>query len=480
MEDGFLTRDMQGFRGGLDLSAPPESISDACAVRLENCEFSPSDGGLQTVPGVRIVYENSGIEDIESLYYNRARKEYYFVIDGRMFRTLDFSSATDIGKVSGPGVCHYAMFGNTCLIASGGCLQYISNEGLLLDVTGSPSRCDGVSVRTGRVITFSTDSDLLQYSAVGDYTSWENKPNDVSSAQSVNVGYKDSGALIAVDFLSSAIIAYKEAGQAYKIVGDDPSDSNFACLPISQTAYCADTDATLSIDSKAYYLGQAGFMSFTPTNAFGDIAPFDEGLNINPALVGNIDSSCRLWHIPSRKQIWIKPQNDGLIYIYHYIPRSSDGRGVFTSRQFAYNLHDVIDDGKHIYIAYGRKIGVLDKNLDTDDDTQIVTKIVGANRLASERFILVMKCLLVTHNNIEGSGTVKVGKKPKPVSFAAKELTLANATKPLASANECIISSDYSKWFKVGGGSNSNVQPEIIVNKGSVSIRQFHYKYLEV
>lgn len=479
MEDGFLTRDMQGFKGGLDYSSPPESIPDYCAIELSNCEFSVEDGGLQTVPGVRPVLELGPENEITCLFYNKARKEYYFAVGGKLNRTTDFTSHSEIGTLSGKGVCHFAMFGTTCLVASGGCLQYISDEGVLTNVVGSPEKCDGVSVRTGRVITFSTDSDLLRYSGVGDYTAWQNTPTDPSTAQSVNVGYKDSGALIAVDFLSSAVIAYKEAGQAYKIVGE-PGDSDFACLPISQTAYCADPDATLSIDGKAYYLGRAGFLSFTPTNAYGDIAPFDEGLNVNAALVNNIDSNCRLWHIPSRKQIWIKPQKDSPVYIYHYVPRSSDGRGVFTTRHFIHDIYDVVDDGNHVYIAYGHKIGVLDASLDTDDGEQIVTRIVGANRLAPEHFILVMKYLLVTHNNIAGEGNVKVGRKAKPVTFECGNLSVDKATGGVMYATDCIVSDDYSRWFKVGGGSNRNVQPEITVTKGAVSIRQFHYKYLEV
>jgi hypothetical protein len=240
------------------------------------------------------------------------------------------------------------------------------------------------------------------------------------------------------------------------------------------------SDAVLNIDSKAYYLGSSGFQSFIPSNAYGDIAPFDEGISVNSALMNNMDSNCNMWHIPSRKQIWIKTQTDSAIYIYHYIPRHSDGRGVFTTRSLQHDLSSVCDNGKHVYIAYGNKIGMLDSTLDTDDSKQIVTHILGANRLAPEHFILVMKCLLVTHNMIPGHGTIRVGRKAKKVEFPSDALSADADTTSIDSATRDIVTDNYTRSFRVGGGSNRNVQPEIIVEKGAVSIRQFHYKYLEV
>lgn len=294
MVDGFLTRDMSGYQLGIELSAPPESIDDAAAVILSNCEYSADDGSLQTVPGIRILHEAAANEEISSLYYNRVRKEFYFTIAGKMYATSDFKTNSYIGTLSGADTVHYAMYGATCIVASGATLQYINNDGKLLDVTGSPASTN-ITVRNGRLVSYHKDSDKLSYSAIGDYTMWNNEPNNKASAQSVNIGYKDPGHIIAVDFLSKVLLVYKEDGRAYKVVGEPDAD-DFAVEPVSQTAFCMNSDAVLNIDSKAYYLGSSGFQSFIPSNAYGDIAPFDEGLSVNSALMNNMDSNCNMWH----------------------------------------------------------------------------------------------------------------------------------------------------------------------------------------
>lgn len=65
-----------GFRLGLDWSKPAESIDMQSLTQAINCEYSSMDGALQTVPGVNVVYTNA--KDIESLYYDNYRRQYYF------------------------------------------------------------------------------------------------------------------------------------------------------------------------------------------------------------------------------------------------------------------------------------------------------------------------------------------------------------------------------------------------------------------
>ena len=58
------------------------------------------------------------------------------------------------------------------------------------------------------------------------------------------------------------------------------------------------------------------------------------------------------------------------LFIYHYLPRYNDGRGVFTSRKFTYSINSVVSVDKDVYVAYGNKIGILDESIDTDDGVQ--------------------------------------------------------------------------------------------------------------
>ena len=473
----FLVMDSQGWRHGLNLSKSEEAIADTELVQAENCEYSEDDGSLRTVPGVTIKLTASG--DVTSLFYNRLYKMFYYTVGTSIYGTEDFITSTLLGSLAGTSKPVYCMYSDICLIASGAQLQAISAGKTLHTLSDSPTRCDYITVRTGRVLAYATNSDELLYSAIGDYTSWANVAADSSSAQKVKVGYKDPGNIIAVDFLSKAVMVYKEGGRAYKIVGE-PQDSDYSVQPVSQTAYCSSIRSTVSVDSKSYYLGKSGFMSFQPTNAYGDVAPFEEGLNINAWVVKDIDSNCEMWHVPPKKQIWLKTQNDNRIYMYHYIPRYSDGRGAFTVRTIAYTMHDVCCVGDKVYIAYGNKIGTLDATTDLDDAMQIQTAITGANRLASQHSILVMNRLFVSYNLLPGTGSIKCGKKTKTLTFTSDSPYAYDATGYAYDATEYAYSDAYTRSYKVGGGSNKSVQVQILVQSGAISLRQMQYQYLEV
>ena len=334
-----------GFRLGLDWSKPAESIDLQSLTQAINCEYSSTDGVLQTVPGVRTVYTHTA--DIESLYYDNYRKQYYFSCGRDLYKTADWVTVTPLGTLTGNSTPKYHAFDHDILIASGGKLQAVSGVGVLSTVDESPT-CEFVSSHSGSVIVASIYGHRITWSAVGDYRSWTPDSNNSASAQYVEVGYKDPGCIIAIDFLSKAIIVYKEYGRAYQVVGN-PHEKTLAVYPLSETALCC--GSSISIDDRSYYLGDAGLMSFVPTNTYANIQPSEIGLNINAQLTTITSEQARMWHVPERKQLWIKPGKNQDIFIYHYLPRYEDGRGVFTSRSFVHNLHDVLTVGKDVYIA---------------------------------------------------------------------------------------------------------------------------------
>lgn len=474
----FSVMDSLGYPMGINLSKPPESLDDVELVQAENAEYSTSDGSLRTMAGIVAVYSSQ--QGITSLFHDNVLHKFFFSSNGYLYFCKDDFSDTpaSIGALAGSKKPVYAMFGEAVLIASGGKLQAYE-EGTISTVADSPEKCDFVTVRAGRVLVYATDSDELCYSRIGDYTDWTADSTDVSSAQFVNIGYKEQGNIVALDFLSSCIMVYKDGGKAYKIVGE-PQDSNFSALPVSQTAYCQNPYAVTNIDTKSYFLGSAGFMSFLPTNTYGDVEPFEEGLNVNPQLIANMSSAAQMWHIPCRKQIWIKARDDSRVFVYHYLPRYNDGRGAFTIRNTAYVLHDVCTVGDKVYVAYGSKIGLLDDSIDKDDGKQIRTVIKGGNRLAGKHFILVMNRLLVLHNIVPGYGSIKVGKRAKQLTFGKDSPYAHDAVGEAYSATEQVFTEDYARSYRVGGGANKAVQVEFIVEEGAVSLRKFHYEYLEV
>lgn len=472
----FLRMSSGGFPLGLDWSKNPESIPDGALVQAENAEYDYADGALRTVPGVTIKLTHSA--NIDTLFYDRRNKVFYFSSGTNLYKT-DLQTITLLGTLNGTNKPVYCLFGDVCIIASGGILQRISGGNTLQTLAGGPPVSHFVITRFGRVLAFSIASDVLNYSSIGDETSWTNNPNDPSSGQYVDIGYKDPGNITAIDFLSKVIMVYKEDGRAYKIVGE-PTDSSFAVESVSQTASCLSMFGTVSVDDRSYYIGQSGFMSFTPTNDYGNVAPDETGLNINAWIAKNVDQNCQLWHVQPKKQIWIKSQNDNRIYLYHYIPRYQDGRGSFTVRTFKYALNDVCTVGGDVYIAYGNKIGILDNSNDLDDDMQIQTVIQGPNRISTKRSILIMAKNFVAKNIVPGYGTLQIGKKIKNLTFlSSSPKVYGNKAKVYGNKNK-VVGNSFTRYYKVGGGSNKNVQVTVVVQKGAVALRQLDYDYLEV
>lgn len=464
-----------GFRLGLDWSKPAESIDLQSLTQAINCEYSSTDGALQTVPGVNVVYTND--KEINSLYYDNYRKQFYFSCGRDLYKTADWVTVTPLGTLTGNSTPKYHAFDHDILIASGGKLQAVSGAGVLSTVESSPT-CEFVSSHSSSVIVASIYGHRITWSAVGDYRSWTPDSNNSASAQYVEVGYKDPGCIVAIDFLSKAIIVYKEYGRAYQVVGN-PHEKTLAVYSLSETALCC--GSSINIDDRSYYLGDAGLMSFIPTNTYANIQPYETGLNINAQLTTITSEQARMWHIPSRKQLWIKPGKNQDIFIYHYLPRYEDGRGVFTSRSFVHNLHDVLTVGKNIYIAYGNKIGVLDAGIDTDDGVQIMTSIVSGNRLAQRLFLLLFSYNFVSSNRIDGYGSITISdKRAKPVIFKAAATKLYYANEKLINAAGKLNSNEYTKVNKIGGGANRHLQIKIFVAKGAIALRQFDYTYEEV
>lgn len=465
-----------GFPLGLDWSQNPESIPDGALVQAEQCEYDYADGSLRTVAGVSIVL-NAGMS-VDTLFYDSKNGVFYFSSGTKLYRSADLTSYTLLGSIVGLSKPVYCLFGSVCLLASGAQLQAVVNGSTLQTVSGSPAVCNHVSVMFGRV-RVATDTDQFAYSAIGDYTSWTNNPSDKSSAQYVNVGYKDPGKIIAVDYLPRVTMVYKEGGRAYKIVGE-PQDASFAVETVSQTASVLSKFGTVNVDNRSYILGRGGLMSFAPTQDYGNVAPFESGLNINAWIAQNVDANSQIWHVQSKKQLWIKTQNDKRVYLYHYQPRYPDGRGAFTTRTFSNQLNDVCCVGNVVYVAYGNKIGKLDSTLDTDDGVQIQTVIKGANRISTKRSRLIMTKRMVVRNIISGYGTVQFGKRTENLTFSASSPKLYGNKAKLYGNKTKLTSSAYTKYFKVGGWLNKTAQVIIIVQKGAIAIRQLDYEYLDV
>jgi hypothetical protein len=454
---------------GLDWTQNEESIPDAALVEALNVEYNHETGALRTVEGIAVKLDHGA--PVDSLFHDTYNDVIlYSSYNGslnRLYQTTEsFPAATLIGNLAGNEIPIYEPFNDKTVIASGGQIQLW--DGASLTTITSPT-AKWVTEREARVCTFgdTTHPYRLNFSGTLDPTNWTNTPGDNSSAQYVDVG--DTSPIIAVDKVANDLIIYKTHA-TYRLTGKFP---DWVLIEGPRSAKAMNKRSAVSVGTSSYFVGSNGFLKLQPTDTYSDIDPFEEGLNINAWIARNTDITATLWHVPSRKQIWIKTQNDNYIYLYHYLPRYPDGRGAFTERLTTNKISDVCDCSGTVYLACGNKICVLDVTTDKDDGEQIVMS-VKSKRFLPQKIVLVIKYFKMTLQNIlPGIGEIRLFDKPFTFALSSPDTLIWDATEYIGDALYPIGQTNMNEFKKFGLGSGESAQIYIKTQTGAFEIRTF-------
>jgi hypothetical protein len=466
-----FTIGIDNIMGGLCLMANPESIPDGTVAQMDNWEYGVLLNQPQVCPGVVSQYDME--MDAETLFYD-AVHEVYYCSSGTNLYSTDLTAKTLLGTLTGNYKPIYALYDNVVLVASGGQIQKIASGTTLSTVAGSPLS-HYVAHNNGRVEAFNINSDVKNYSAIGDYAGWTNNPSDPSSAQFVYVGYKDASQIACTIKLATDSIVIKTSGSVYRIVNENDF-ANIASYPAAQKAAAYNQYSGLSLLNKAFFIGAEGFNSFGTTDAYGSVKVDDPspGYMINGWYVRNIDQNVRVWHVPSRKQVWCKTNNQNEILIYHY------GINAWSKRQFKYPINDVCCVGFDVYIAYGTKIAKLDETIDTDDGTHFAATIASKRYLPKHKKYLMKYVNLVTYNFFAGNYILQVGNKIFPVAFGATG-DIADTDSDIADTDSDPVNpSNYTEKKKRTRKRTKAIQVVLTVQTGRIAIRTMSIDVVEI
>ena len=466
-----FTISMNNIMGGLCLIANPESIPDGTLAQFDNWEYGTLLNQPQVCPGVVVQYDL--LSDAETLFYDEVHSIWYCSTGTRLYST-DLTTKTLLGTLTGAYKPIYALYDDVVLVASGGQIQKITSGTTLSTVTGSPLS-HYVAHNNGRVEAFNILSDVKNYSAIGDYNSWTNNPADISSAQFVDVGYKDASQIACSIKLATDSIVIKSNGSVYRISNEDDF-SKISVVPASQRTSAFNHYSGLSLMNKAYFIGQEGFNSFSTTDSYGAVKVDDPapGYMINGWYVQNVDTNARVFHLPSRKQVWCKTSNANEVLIYHY------GINAWSKRQFKYPIHDVVTVGFDVFIAYGTKISKLDEKIDTDDGTQIIAILATKRFLPKHKKYLMKYINLVTYNFLSGDYILNVGNKILPVMFGTTG-DIANIDTDIADTDsDPVVPFDYTEKKKRTRKRARAIQAVLTVNNGRIAIRAMSIDVVEI
>lgn len=353
------------------MSVPPESMSRNELKEALNVEFTPSTGAM-TVRGGLIHHEQTGIygQSLASLPGKRG-----FLIKGadvRMFTWNRFELVS--GSLTGRGKMSITEWDGYYLVASGGKLQKFIARGTprLETITGSPSRCVQVFVKSGRVGVV-TEGNEIRFSGVGDCENWTNDPNDDSSAQYLDIGYKDGMNIDAVVPLSRDLIIFKspsnepDKGTIFRLTGDYP---DWAVLEAAHNIGTYSPQSVQAVGNDVYFATVSGVASLSSVTSYGEIQAQWPDRKVSPALSRLISADAELWNISVKQQLWLKPHaGSRIIWVLDYM------RGIWTKFEFHGEVVHANGTDDSVYLMIGTSIfeQVDGKVTDTGETGRVLT-----------------------------------------------------------------------------------------------------------
>lgn len=470
--------DLSNLMGGECLVGTPESIPENCLQQAYNWEYGGEVLQPQVVQGVTIKLDLEA--EATAGFYDTVH-DCFLVASGQNLYQIatDFGTKTYLGTLTGTYAPVFCMYDTFCLLATGGQIQKF--DGTTLSILDNSPLLHHVSTCFGRLRAYNINSDIINYSAIGDPTNWTNNPSDISSGQFIYIGYKDAGTIIATMRLSQDTIVIKSSGVPYRIVNED----NFSTVRVVAAAdkvYAYNHYSSLTVGNKAYFTGKDGFQSFSTVTEYGAVKVDDPspGYFVNPWLALNSDNNAILWHIPVKKQIWVKGQNDKFIRIYHYNVLANGVAGSWTNRDFKYQIHDVMIKDKHVYILYGNKIGELDNNSDLDDGVHFTAKLLTRRIMPTLKKFIINHFNFLSYNIKPGSAVLSIATKQYPYTFATSGTQIYGNHDFIYGNHTHLVSSQNTPIKKNLQKRVNYIDASLVVNTGRMAIHGLSINASEV
>ena len=367
-----------GFDGGLNLAVPNESLAKNELKEALNVEFSPLTGAMKVRGG--LVWSGRFDYNVDFAVPVSGRRAFLARFNGS--RRLAYFKWNNIwpvtGRLSGNGDLSIAKWGDDeFLIASGGKLQRFSDKNItpqIETISTSPDECRYVFVRNGRVGVVNGD-DTITFSAVGDCEKWDNDPDDESSGQFIEIGYKDGMNITAVIPLSRDLIVFKsppnepDKGIIWRLTGDFPE---WVSLEVAHNTGTFSQRTVKSVGNDVFYISPSGIATLSSVTAYGEVKASWPDRKVSSALTNLLKDTGQLWDVPAKQQLWILgSSNAPEIWILDYL------RGIWTKFKFPKIPAFVTCVENTVYMFIGRDVYAMIDGYTQDD-------MKGENKTAIE------------------------------------------------------------------------------------------------
>ncbi len=361
------------FDGGLNLSVPNESLAQNELKEALNVEFSNLTGSLRVRGGLVWTGRFNGeIGEAVPVFggggflarIKNSNNAVYFTSNCTW--DIDGTFSSDSERLSAAAWGEHGEH----VIACGGKLQLFDPVGSqgrpeITTIANSPDNCRLVFVKDGRVGVISGD-DTIRFSAIGDCESWENDPDDLSSGQFIDIGYKDGMNITAAIPLSRDLIIFKSPpgdptkGTIWRLIGNSPSE--WQAAEAAHNTGTFSQNSVQAIANDVYYLTPYGLANLSSVTAYGEVKTSWPDRKVASELARKVRVTCQLWNMPLKQQLWILTQtNEPIIWIYDY------GRGIWTQFEFPVIPAYVSGSDRKLYVFIGRDLYQLEDAYTQDE-----------------------------------------------------------------------------------------------------------------
>lgn len=171
-------------------------------------------------------------------------------------------------------------------------------------ISDSPSKCNGVFVKNGRIYTWYEYR--LQCSCVGDMRGWYDVSSDDSTSKWVDIGYKEGereqAYIAGACALSSDIVIIKNDGKVYRLAGDYP---DWTLKEIARNITCLNPQCFTAVQDGVFIVGREGMFFLQTTVDYGDVRPANIANGILSLLSTLSVETSWVKFLPALNQIWI-------------------------------------------------------------------------------------------------------------------------------------------------------------------------------
>jgi hypothetical protein len=220
---------------------------------------------------------------------------------------------------------------------------------------------------------------------VGDETDWTSVSEVDSSAQSLEVGYKDTGAIVGVTNLSSDILIFKDNGHAYHLYGDYP---NWTLKEISRDIYCKNYRGCCALANSAMVLSESMLQAVNTTQAYGDMRAEDISEKVR-AEIKALPADVRIHYMPVLNQLWILDNKKKVLFM-------DCAKGAFFHRKFTHEVLDAMAVGDEVYILKAHKIQKLKNRSPEDEGKPLQWEFWGKTMVSSNEYLVKRVRVCVT------------------------------------------------------------------------------------